>query len=600
MENSLLSFYKHAQRKTAKTIFLSGLFFLLVTVALQYREKSLILTQQALSIEKSIRNDFLSGNKAYVYETCRSHFSDSNVKTLKITKDLDIYCDFNKEETSLFFVSTTVPILFNPSEPISNDNVVGFVSIQLDTEIIFVNLLINILFLIVIILVFYFADRRLHTIVKQEIVLPIGHFSNIMAANLRDVAPLKLFESRTRFAEMHILSKAYLDLMNTLEVTEKNLIEESKRSILVDLSKQVAHDIRSPLSALTMVIGTLKDLPEEKKTLVLHATQRINDIANNLLQKKSLHPGDEGPASTDQIFNPAANALNLSPVYIPQILELLISEKRLQFQNYSDTLITSGFSESFVSFAKIDGVEFARTLSNLINNAAESLVNQNGKVLVVVSYKMRGNSKLINITIQDNGRGIPKEILKRLGEKGVTYGKENTQSGSGLGVYHAKKTIESFGGEFSIDSTEGKGTTVSILLPLAEAPDWFAQQINLVGKKYLVTLDDDSSIHQIWIERLSTLAGLDIEHIKFQSGESFEKYVNSNINKIKECIFLVDYELSNQAKTGLQIIEDLVIEKHSILVTSRYEDQDVVEKAKKLNLKILPKNLCGFVPFNLV
>lgn len=139
MKNSLLNFYKNAQSKTAKTIFVSGLIFLLITLALQYREKSIILNQQALSIEKSIRNDFLSGNKASVYETCRSHFSDRNIKTLKITKELDIYCDFNRGETSLFFVSTKVPILFNPSEPISNDNVVGFVKMQLDAGIVIIN-----------------------------------------------------------------------------------------------------------------------------------------------------------------------------------------------------------------------------------------------------------------------------------------------------------------------------------------------------------------------------------------------------------------------------------------------------------------------------
>lgn len=365
-----------------------------------------------------------------------------------------------------------------------------------------------------------------------------------------------------------------------------------------EIARQVSHDIRSPLSALNMVSSTLKEIPEETRLLVRSATQRINDIANDLLQRGTKSTSGISSEGVDQS---GVNS-KLGIEHIPILIDMIVSEKRMQFKKYENISIDFqlNFQESFLFFSSVNANEIKRALSNLMNNSIEAFDDHSGNTVIKLSRFQRKNKYLIEIIVQDNGKGIPKHILDKLGQSGVTYGKENTQSGSGLGVYHAKKTIESFGGEFSIDSTEGKGTTVSILLPLAEAPDWFAQKINLAGKKYLVTLDDDSSIHQIWIERLSTAAGLNIEHIKFQSGESFEKYVNSNINRIKECIFLVDYELSNQAKTGFQIIEDLVIEKHSILVTSRYEDQDVLEKAKKLNLKILPKNLCGFVPLNLV
>jgi signal transduction histidine kinase len=68
----------------------------------------------------------------------------------------------------------------------------------------------------------------------------------------------------------------------------------------------------------------------------------------------------------------------------------------------------------------------------------------------------------LQIRIQDNGKGIPKERIANLGSRGNTFGKK---SGSGLGLFHAKRTIESFGGKFDIESEEGHGTSIFITLP---------------------------------------------------------------------------------------------------------------------------------------
>lgn len=370
-------------------------------------------------------------------------------------------------------------------------------------------------------------------------------------------------------------------------------LEQNHNKKLMEIASQVSHDIRSPLSALSMLIGTLKDLPEDKKTLVLHATQRINDIANNLLQKNT-QPSSN--TKTISIENTPVNKLNLSIEYIPQILEMLISEKRLQFLDQSNIVIASDFSESFDSFARIDTTEFGRALSNLINNAVESLVDRNGKVTITVNSIKKNATDYIIITIQDTGRGIPEQILNRLGEKGLSFGKDGTQSGSGLGVYHAKATMKAFDGDMIIDSTEGKGTSIKIILPRAQSPDWFAKKINLENIKFLVSLDDDSNMHKLWAEKIVKNAKSKIEHISFTSGNEFETYFNKNIKYLKETLFLIDYDLHNQHRTGLQIIEDLVIEKHTLLVTSRAFEKKIHDQATKRNLKILPKSVADLIP----
>jgi signal transduction histidine kinase len=67
----------------------------------------------------------------------------------------------------------------------------------------------------------------------------------------------------------------------------------------------------------------------------------------------------------------------------------------------------------------------------------------------------------VEITIADSGRGIQPEILPQLMRRGFTFGKAY---GNGLGLYHAKTTLERWQGEIHIDSQWGVGTTARLIL----------------------------------------------------------------------------------------------------------------------------------------
>lgn len=382
---------------------------------------------------------------------------------------------------------------------------------------------------------------------------------------------------------------------------ERTLFElELKHSkMLIEVASQTSHDIRSPLSALTMLVSTLDEISEDKRILIRNATQRINDIANDLLQKgkpishtnllSSDHDNDKNIADR-------AEPIEKSIELIPSLIDVIVSEKRIQYRDNSGLEIETDLNDSFGAFAQINSNELKRALSNLINNSVESFNNYQGQVQVGVK---KTTLDQIEIVIKDNGKGIPPQILAKLGQRGVSFGKDGIQSGSGLGVFHAKKTIESFGGIFQIESTKGNGTLIRMTLPLADTPNWFANVIDLTDKKYLITLDDDISIHQIWTDRLKSASYKSIEHLRFQSGDAFVQFVNSNISKLRETLFLVDYELLNQNRTGLDLIETLGIEKYSILITSHYDETSIRSRAADLHLVILPKALSGFVPLKM-
>ena len=79
-----------------------------------------------------------------------------------------------------------------------------------------------------------------------------------------------------------------------------------------------------------------------------------------------------------------------------------------------------------------------------------------GKVVVT----LREEQGTFLLSVNDNGKGISPEHLAKIGIRGVTFDKTGTASGHGIGLAHAKESIESIGGKFRIESQVGEGTTI--------------------------------------------------------------------------------------------------------------------------------------------
>lgn len=379
----------------------------------------------------------------------------------------------------------------------------------------------------------------------------------------------------------------FSDLESTMRAVVDKIVsfeQNQRESELVNLSKQIAHDIRSPLTALNLLAGSFSELSEEKRVLARGSINRINDIANSLLERSK------------RLSEPETLVNNTELVMLSSLVDSIVSEKRIQFREKPYLNIQSRIESSYGIFVRVSTQDVKRVISNLINNSVEAFTSARGTVTISVSSQDGAAIMLI----QDDGVGIPKDILSKIGQHGFSHGKSlSNQSGSGLGVYHAKTTIESLGGTFSIDSTLGKGTIVTIKLPKTLTPDWFVEKIYFDTKTAFVSLDDDISIHQIWRGRLQSLSILGdtiLEHISFTSAQEFLDWYNSTGRR---AIFVVDYELLNQSRTGLDVIEELGIAKRSILVTSRYEEKAVRDRCERLGVKLIPKSMAGFVPIEI-
>lgn len=204
------------------------------------------------------------------------------------------------------------------------------------------------------------------------------------------------------------------------------------------------HDIKSPLMVLGMISSTLKDLPENKKNLLHFSLKRINAMVEDL-QKLKIEPKKTRISEK---------------IKLGFLLKNLIIEKNYEYRNRNINFIfflKSDFNNEFVSGKRSS---FNRNFSNLINNAVESIPhNSNGEIKIIGEIK----NKSLNIKIIDNGCGIKKKIIRKIGLKGYSF---NKKKGSGLGVFSALNYFKSLNGNLSVQSTLNKGTSININLPI--------------------------------------------------------------------------------------------------------------------------------------
>ena len=356
-------------------------------------------------------------------------------------------------------------------------------------------------------------------------------------------------------------------------------INESKAA----MAAQVAHDIRSPLVALDAALENTSALPEKQRAIVRHSLNRIRDVANSLLEKNRRQQGAPG-AGPDAGESSEVRLLS-------SLIDSAITEKRIQYGSKPGVAIDfKATKESYGLFAAIQPVEFARLLSNLVNNAAEALGDK-GNVDVRLIDTVDG----ILLTIADNGKGIPPEILAKLGKKGETHGKAG---GSGLGLFHARTTAESWGGTLNIDSTPAKGTTVTVKLPKAPAPPSFVSALELVPGRPVIVLDDDMGIHSLWQKKFNPvrLGEHNIEVLYFNEPAGLRSWAKGEPAKTKAALYLFDYELSGSNETGLSLAEELGLCHRTILVSGRCEENRIVEACSRLKVRSFPKSMLEFIP----
>jgi signal transduction histidine kinase len=231
---------------------------------------------------------------------------------------------------------------------------------------------------------------------------------------------------------------------NRLHQSEAHVIEVEA---VAGLARQAAHDIRSPLSALSIVTRSLQSLSSEHRELAQAAIDRITKTAEELLAgSRATRARQKGPALME--YNQFLS-----------VVGGVVSEKRALLGD-SVELIVVATHVDIRARVLCEENTLARVVSNLLDNAIEAS-GQRQVIRLTVTLDAR-ETRFIRLIIQDSGCGIPAEILENVGIKNFTHGKPG---GNGLGVHFAKTTVEAWGGRFKISSSVGTGTIVELGLP---------------------------------------------------------------------------------------------------------------------------------------
>lgn len=211
------------------------------------------------------------------------------------------------------------------------------------------------------------------------------------------------------------------------------------------VSRQVAHDIRSPLSALTM-LAQLSHGPDEdsdRARLFSAAVGRIQAIADDLHERGKTSLAGETALES---LAPMATALSRE-------LALLMPGQGLE--------VSAAVAERAKGLKLPLRPEiWERLLQNLLRNAFESHEQVGCRRAVLMSVQVQ--STFVKICLRDWGTGIDKALLPRLGGEGVTANKKN---GTGLGLAFAQRTLASVGGSIELRN-HGEGADVILICPI--------------------------------------------------------------------------------------------------------------------------------------
>ncbi|MCH7409019.1 ATP-binding protein [Belliella sp. DSM 111904] len=252
--------------------------------------------------------------------------------------------------------------------------------------------------------------------------------------------------------EIGLLVNEYNNMLFKLEASKKTLANTEKESAWREMAKQVAHEIKNPLTPMKLTLqhllrlqamGKLDDTEKLKKPIqtLIHQVDTLSDIATSFSTFAKM------PLPKNELMD----------------FRTVVQESVELFKNRDKgTVILHDFSQNASLYIMGDDQLFGRVIGNLIINGIQA-VDSGKQPVIDVTLKIVPYQQVV-LEIKDNGKGIPDELKDKIFIPNFSTKSE----GSGLGLAIAKRGVETAGGKIWFETEEGKGTSFFLSFELVQ------------------------------------------------------------------------------------------------------------------------------------
>tara|TARA_B110000503_G_C7161896_1_gene420027 strand:+ start:1586 stop:2998 length:1413 start_codon:yes stop_codon:yes gene_type:complete len=245
--------------------------------------------------------------------------------------------------------------------------------------------------------------------------------------------------------EINLLVHAYNNMVDKLEESATKLAQGEREQAWREMAKQVAHEIKNPLTPMRLTVQSFQMRFNENDPEV---RKKLDDYSKTLIQQIDTM-SSVANAFSNFATMPAQQNETLNVVKIVRLALEIFNEDFIQFSSEENEII-----------ARLDRTQLIRVITNLVKNAIQSIPkDQVNKQIKVAVYKKENN---VFITVKDNGKGISLENKKRIFEPKFT----TKSSGMGLGLAIIKNIIENYKGTITFESEENKETSFFVSFPI--------------------------------------------------------------------------------------------------------------------------------------
>jgi signal transduction histidine kinase len=276
-------------------------------------------------------------------------------------------------------------------------------------------------------------------------------FLTALLCSIRNLAYIVL-RLHLGFAEHNLLNNMNVSLSNILDERNRLIfsLENFNRTASINaLASTIAHEINQPLGALRI------NAELAGKKIASGAT----DIALlEKINKEAIEDIDRASAIVRSLVNLANRKTNQ-----PVVLELVAATKEVvevSRTRLRDEGVVVEINSPDRCYARVNPTEWQQVLINLLNNAIDSL-QVSSKTTKQIVITLRQEADFIEMTIQDNGVGIPVGQEEKIFELLVT----SKESGSGVGLWLTKDIIKRYQGEIFAKNIDDSGARFTVLLP---------------------------------------------------------------------------------------------------------------------------------------